>query len=170
MRMPMSITDQSITDQFWRYAKEAILSAMVEREMQEVTRVVKNAVDREPDGFSKLRAFILQHHKTLMEMLPIILLLRREIQAREHGALTLLVEQTRKFTLANAPMLEGFLREGMVDGSVRKLNKPQVESVARFLALSIRGLEYEYLLGDADERLSDHVKIALGVLDRGISP
>jgi AcrR family transcriptional regulator len=149
--------------------KEAILSAMVEQESVEIDAAIRVVLEREPSGKDKIGRYILQCHQEIKKRLPLISHLRKEIQAKEHGSFAILLEQSRKFLHKDIPMLEELLREGVRDKSLRKLSGTEIEAIANFTAMALHGIEYNYVMGAAADRVDEYLVVAIRTLEQGIS-
>jgi AcrR family transcriptional regulator len=149
--------------------KEAILAAMVEQESVEIDAAILAVLERESSGKDKIGRYILQCHQEITKRLPLISHLRKEIQAKEHGSFALLLEQSRRFLHKDIPMLEAILREGVRDKSLRKLSGTEIEAIANFTAMALHGIEYNYVMGAADERVEEYLVVAIRTLEKGIA-
>lgn len=149
--------------------KEAILAAMVEQESAEIDAAIQAALERETSGKDKIGRYILQCHQEITKRLPLISHLRKEIQAKEHGSFALLLEHSRTFLYKDLPLLEALLREGVRDKSLRKLSGTEIEAIANFTAMALHGIEYNYVMGAADERVEEYLVVAIHTLEKGIA-
>lgn len=149
--------------------KEAILAAMVEQESLEIDAGIRLALDRESTGRAKIGTYLIQCHQEIKKRLPLISHLRREIQAKEHGGFAILLGQSRKFLHKDIPMLQDLLREGVRDKSLRKLSAAEIEAIANFTAMALHGIEYNYIMGGADDRVDEYLNVAIRTLENGIA-
>jgi AcrR family transcriptional regulator len=149
--------------------KEAILSAMVEKESAEIDASIRTVLEHEASGKDKIGRYLLQCHQEIKKRLPLISHLRKEIQAKEHGSFAILLDQSRKFLHKDIPMLEDLLREGVRDESLRKLSGAEIEAIANFTAMALHGIEYNYVMGGADDRVDEYLNVAIRTLERGIA-
>ena len=151
--------------------KESILSSAIEKEAMEMQQEVEKAIARERTGLARTRAYIFASLQEIHKRFPLILKLRGgEVQARNRDTLGLLVEKSSELMKIDFPRLAQLLRDGVADGSVRKFGEKEIESLARFISLALHGIEYEFILGEADEHLLENtLTVALGCLEQGIS-
>jgi len=149
--------------------KEAILAAMLEQESVEIDAAIRVALESLSTGKDKIGRYLLQCHQEIKKRLPMISHLRREIQAKEHGTFAMLLEQSRKFLHKDIPMLEELLREGVRDKSLRGLSVTEIEAIANFTAMALHGIEYNYVMGAADDRVDEYLVVAIRILEKGIA-
>jgi len=149
--------------------KEAILAATVEASTREIRKIVSESISKEKTGLAKIQAYILLCHKEIQKRLPIIIQLRNEIRAKNHETLGILLEKSNELVKMNLPIMEDLLREGGRDGSLNPFGEVEIAAIARFISLLLHGIEYDYVLGDADMNFERDLRIALGVLEHGIA-
>ena len=149
--------------------KEAILAAMVAQEGMEIDAAIRIALERETSGKDKISRYILQCHQEITKRLPLISHLRHEIQAKEHGSFALLLEQSRKFLHKDIPMLKKLVQEGVRDKSLRNMTEVEIEAIANFTAMALHGVEYNYVMGAADDRMDEYLVVAIQTLEKGIA-
>jgi AcrR family transcriptional regulator len=149
--------------------KEAILAAAIEAESLDMQREVDKALAKESSGLAKVRTYILVCHQEIQKRLPILTQLRGEIQAKNRDTLGLLLEKSKELMKMDMPLLKELLGEGAHDGSMRPFDEREIEALAHFISLALHGIEYDYILEDADERFEENLRIALGTLEHGIA-
>jgi AcrR family transcriptional regulator len=149
--------------------KEAILAATVDASTREIQKILSESISKEKTGLAKIQAYILLCHQEIQKRLPIIIQLRNEIRAKNRETLGILLEKSNELVRMNLPIMEDLLREGGRDGSLIPFGEVEITAIARFISLLLHGIEYDYILGDADASFERDLRIALGVLEHGIA-
>lgn len=149
--------------------KDAILAAAIEAESQEMQRVVDHELTKVRSGLAKIQTYILVCHQEILKRAPLTVHLRNEIQAKNHNALGLVLKKANEIMKMDLPLIEELLREGIRDGSIRKLSAKEIDAMAHFVTLTLHGIEYDYILGEVDAQFEARLRIALSVLEHGIA-
>jgi len=149
--------------------KEAILAAAIEAETVEMQKEVDKALAKDSTGLAKIRTYILVCHQEIQKRLPIITQLRGEIRAKNRDTLGILLEKSKELMKMDLPLLNALMEEGVRDGSMRSFDAREIEAMAHFISLALHGIEYDYILEDADEHFEENLRIALGVMEHGIA-
>lgn len=149
--------------------KDAILAAAIEAESQEMQRVVDHELTKVRSGLARIQTYILVCHQEILKRAPLTVHLRNEIQAKNHNALGLVLKKANEIMKMDLPLIEELLREGIRDGSIRKLSAKEIDAMAHFVTLTLHGIEYDYILGDVDALFEARLRIALSVLEHGIA-
>jgi len=150
--------------------KEALLAAAVGREVDAIRQELQRAVAKEVTGKSKISAYLLRYHQEIRRRLPMIRHLRKECKGGASGSYALILDKSRISREREVPMVADLLRVGVRDGSLRPLGETEIEAVAGFFLMALRGIEQEYILGEADETAEASFAIAIRTLECGLAP
>lgn len=150
--------------------KESILVAAVRREIEAIHEEIQTAVARESTGKAKISAYLLQYHREIKRRLPMITHLRREVESGSAKSYAMILEQSRRTRQAEIPVVADLLRLGVKDGSLRNMADREILAMAGFLLMALRGIEQEYILGEAGEATEASFEIAIRTLERGLAP
>ncbi|MBK9578323.1 MAG: TetR/AcrR family transcriptional regulator [Fibrobacterota bacterium] len=150
--------------------KEAILASAVRREIEAIRSAIQSAVEKESTGKAKISAYLMQYHQEIKRRLPMITHLRQEVQRGSHGNYALILDQSRRLMRSDIPLMAEILREGVRDGSLRPLAPEEIDAMANFTVMALRGIEQEYILGEATESVEQSFNVAIRILERGLAP
>ena len=151
--------------------KEAILEAAIEAESIEMQNEVDKALALETTGLAKIRAFVLVCHQEIQKRQSILSQMRNEIQPdKSRDTLRLLLDKSGELMKMDSPLIKALLQEGMKDGSLRPLKGNKIEALAYIISLMLHGIEYDYIMGNADGHGEKRLRLALEALEHGIAP
>ena len=150
--------------------KASILVAMLEREKNRVRMDLAEAVASVRTGLEKLEAYLGAVFQALEQRMDLITALNRDVQDNEHVMLMTVVNEVRNLAIIERPLMESFLREGALDGSLRAMADEERSAVAGVLMLGLNGIAYAYLVGQPDVPPRHCFEIGCATLLQGLRP
>jgi AcrR family transcriptional regulator len=150
--------------------KSSILVAMFQRESDRVKAELAEAVSSARTGLGKLEAYLGAVFLALEQRMTLITVLNREVQDNEYSMLMPIVNEMRKLEVIERPLMEAFLQEGELDGSLRAMGDEERSAVASVLLLGLNGIAYAYMVGQTDVPPRRCFEIGCASLLQGLRP
>lgn len=150
--------------------KEALLATMIDREMAIVASRTDAAVAKARTGLEKVEIYMGTIFEALEERKDLILALHRDQMESEMAAFYKVLEKARLSMFGDIPLVEGFLRQGVVDGSIRAMDEEMLLSIARVLVLGVNGVVYGHLVSQWSVSPRRVFEIGYVTLLEGLSP
>lgn len=150
--------------------KEALLAAMIDREIGVVNERTSTAVAKARSGLEKVEIYMGTVFDALEERKDLVLALHRDQLESEMATFYKVLEKARSSMFGDIPLVEGFLREGGEDGSIRRMDDEMRQAVARVLVLGVNGVVYGYLVARWDVSPARCFEIGYVALLEGLSP
>lgn len=150
--------------------KEALLASMIDREIEIVNAKSNAALAKAVNGLDKVEIYMGTVFDSLEERRELILALHRDQLESEKAAFFKVLEEARSSMFGDIPLVEGFLREGGLDGSIRAMDEERLQAVARALVLGLNGVVYGYLVARWDVSPRRCFEVGFVTLLEGLSP
>jgi len=148
-------------------SKDAILTAVVQREMDDIISHTRQLVDAQPTPQDKLRAFFTAPLLQMLDRLRTFSQIVEELRTdgEEMGKMTNL-----RFTLnqREEALFLAILNQGISEGIFRPMDEAARRSVASFATAAIRGIEMGFMWGSMQDDSLAHLDQVTSVLIRGL--
>lgn len=148
-------------------SKDAILTAVVQREMDDIISHTRQLVDAQPTPQDKLRAFFTAPLLQMLDRLRTFSQIIEELRTSgdELGKMTNL-----RYTInqREEALFLAILNEGISEGIFRPMDEAARKSLSSFATAAIRGIEMGFMWGSMQDDSLAHLDQVTTVLIRGL--
>jgi AcrR family transcriptional regulator len=128
--------------------KQELMSALAEDSFSQISRAVRNDVERQTDAASRLRTCLVSRVRHEAAEAGIYSLTLPDLRSGGEGSVDFfrIHEQKRAFDEAEERYFAGILRRGVRDGQIRPLPERSILAFSHFVFAAVRGIELELIL------------------------
>jgi AcrR family transcriptional regulator len=151
--------------------KEAVVKALVDNELAEMSRAVRKQVDSQTNASGRLRTFLLARIEQTSLRCKVFGQILPEFLSGRDGAPDIfqLSEQRRAADEADQRYLAGIILQGIKDGQFSSLSKEEVNHFTHLIFSAMRGIELELLIApEPMDELKPRLEVAFNILLRGL--
>ena len=151
--------------------KEAVVKALVDNELAEMSRAVRKQVDSQTNASGRLRTFMIARIEQTSLRCKVFGQILPEFLSGRDGAPDIfqLSEQRRAADEADQRYLAGIILQGIKDGQFSSLSKEEVNHFTHLLFSAMRGIELELLIApEPMDELKPRLEVAFNILLRGL--
>jgi AcrR family transcriptional regulator len=151
--------------------KEAVIKALVENELAEMSRVAREQVEKQTGASDRLRTFMIARLEHAVQRSAVFGQTLPELRSGDDETPDIfwLSEQVRAFDRAEERYLVDIVIQGIRDGEFRSLSKNDVNLFSHLVFSALRGIALELLL-DPEQRdgLRARLEVAFDIVFRGL--
>jgi AcrR family transcriptional regulator len=151
--------------------KDAVVNALIESEIDEMSRVVREQVEKEDDAPSRLRVFMITRIEQIASRVAVFGEALPEMRSGVDGVPNLmqLAERRRASQEVDQRFMTGILLRGIKEGQFKTLTKEEVDLFTKLIFAAMRGIELELVFNpEPIEKLLPRLEVALNVLFKGL--
>jgi len=151
--------------------KEAVVKALVDNELAEMSREVRKQVTSQTDAAGRLRKFLIARIEQMALRCKVFGQILPELFSGSDGAPDIfqLSEQRRAADETDQRYLAGIILQGIRDGQFRVVSKDEVNHFVHLVFSAMRGIELELVVApETMENLKPRLEVAFNILLRGL--
>ncbi|WP_299825648.1 TetR/AcrR family transcriptional regulator [uncultured Pontibacter sp.] len=149
---------------YYYKSKDEIFDAVVSREMEEVFRILKEAVDKVETAENKLRTLCLTKFHILQEKVNLYNVVKGEIEA----SIPRLMDLNRRYEIREISLVRSILKFGLEKGEFAQYTAEDIDAISFAMVCAFRGLEVGLLVENKFTDLGGRMDLIIDILMKGM--